>query len=233
MKISKKILSIPPYISTSWKNIASISLEVKQEATNLRIVLHNGTIIDIPGLEPSIREAVFEAHAKYLEWEQEHCTQSKKSIEADALFGLGMPLRIGPGGIEALGAAMQHNPEQADTPDIPPEVLSKITGVAKILGLENIDQLPKPEPHCNCVHCQIARAFVLGVEKTEEHFSEEEVTDEDLQFRNWEIQQESDKLYVVTNRLDEREQYNVYLGETVGCTCGQPDCEHIRTVLSS
>ena len=61
----------------------------------------------------------------------------------------------------------------------------------------------------------------------------EEVTDEDLKFRTWDIKQPGKKLYLVTNPLDNNENYNVFLGKPVGCTCGQKYCEHIKAVLNS
>jgi hypothetical protein len=48
MRINNKILSIPPYISTSWKNIASLYLDVKDAENILVIVLAQGTSIEIP-----------------------------------------------------------------------------------------------------------------------------------------------------------------------------------------
>ena len=62
---------------------------------------------------------------------------------------------------------------------------------------------------------------------------EEIVSDEDLAFRDWEIKQTTDEKYQVTNPLDANEQYNVFLGNPLGCTCGEKNCEHIRAVLST
>jgi len=93
--------------------------------------------------------------------------------------------------------------------------------------------IPKGEPHCNCPYCQIANAMQGTVSEVEEKEVEEEVTEDDLKFREWDIKQEGDKLYIVTNPLDADEHYQVFLGTPVGCTCGQKNCEHIRTVLSS
>jgi hypothetical protein len=61
----------------------------------------------------------------------------------------------------------------------------------------------------------------------------EEVSDEDLKFRDWEIKQTAEQLYTVTNPLDANEHYNVFLGSPLGCTCGDKNCEHIRAVLTS
>ena len=129
-----------------------------------------------------------------------------------------------------MNSAMQHNPAQADSPPMPKELLEKITGIAKVLGLEDPSQLPKPEPHCNCPFCQIARSFHGGEAEVK---MEEEVSAIDLQFRTWDIKQTAEKLYTLTNPLDEKEYYNVFLGDPLGCTCGQKNCEHIRAVLNS
>ena len=62
---------------------------------------------------------------------------------------------------------------------------------------------------------------------------EEEVSREDLQFREWDIEQTSEKVYVVTNPLDKEEKYQIHLGKPIGCTCGSAHCDHIRAVLES
>jgi len=124
---------------------------------------------------------------------------------------------------------MQHNKEQANAPDLPPELLTKIAGITKIIGMEDPSAMPSPEPNCNCFHCQIARAM-RGKKKEDE---EEIVTDADLQFRTWEIEHKEKNLYLVTNPLDDKEHYNVFLGDPIGCTCGEKNCEHIRAVLQS
>ena len=48
-----------------------------------------------------------------------------------------------------------------------------------------------------------------------------------------EITQTGDKLFTVVNKLDPQENYHVYLGHPVGCTCGKQGCEHILVVLKS
>ena len=128
---------------------------------------------------------------------------------------------------------MQHNPAQANSPDLPEEVLNKVSAIAKIVTPEDMKSLPKAEPHYNCIHCQIARAIHKGIQNMDgEREDEEEVADEELQFQQWDIKQKGE-LFVVTNRLDTAEQYHVYLGNPVGCTCGKSGCEHIVAVLKS
>ncbi len=93
----------------------------------------------------------------------------------------------------------------------------------------------KPEPHCNCPHCQVARS--LHEEENEQERSEEidldqEVKDDELHFQEWEIEQKGDHLFSVTHRLDQKS-YNVYLGDPIGCTCGQEKCEHVKVALQN
>lgn len=239
IKINDKALSIPPYISTSWKNINTLYTKEKEHQIFLIILLHSGTTIEIPYLDPSIIDAIFFAHKKFLEEEAKKQLEVKKvpffPKEGKLSFSLSSPFPLmGPvEGAESLGTLLQHNPEQAEVPDLPPEILNKIVSVSSSLGMD-LDQMniPKGEPHCNCVYCQIAKALQKGSEifRTQE---EEEISDADLQFRSWDIKQEGDKLYLVTNPLDEKEHYQVFLGSPVGCTCGIENCEHIRTVLNS
>lgn len=233
MKINQKILSIPPYISTSWKNVVSLHIEMGA----LVIGLVNGSAIEIPGLDRPTLEATFAAHQNYLEKEE----QMNRGPIPGAIIPPGMmegssammslPIQFGLNG--NMGNLLQHNSEAADSPDLPKEMLEKITSFSKALGFENNDQLPKPEPHCNCMHCQVMKAMHTKIEKTRDEIDDEEVTDDDLRFREWDIKQTDDKLFVVSNPLNTEEHYNVFLGKPVGCTCGQADCEHIRAVLNS
>ena len=222
-KITSELLSIPPYISTSWSNI--VSLHVKENHV-LEISLQSGGMIEIPNLDATTIFEIFSMHAKHLEQKNPLSNQSNMKVA---------PLRIGIEGMDNLGSALQHNPQQAGMPDLPIEILSKISMIAKTVGVEDPNILPKAEPHCNCMHCQIARAIQNGTseELVKEDTAEEIVSEEDLKFRIWDVAQTSELLYKVTNPLDQDEQYQVFLGEPVGCNCGQKNCEHIRAVLTS
>lgn len=245
MKITKKIISIPPYISATWAQVASLYLEDAPAAQGkiLVIMMQDDKRIDIPHLSESDLSLIFAAHAEAMEEEKE----SKEMIRGNigSLFSgsgmpflneqvIGIPLRLGSGGsLEGLSAALQHNEAQSNLPDLPEDILTKIAGIARIVaGEESLSTLPKAEINCNCFHCQVARAIERGAGENEA-VAEEEVTDEDLRFRLWDIAQSGEKLYKVTNPLDSDEQYSVYLGEPVGCTCGHSHCEHIKAVLNS
>jgi hypothetical protein len=230
MQVSKKVLSIPPYISVSWGDVISLRIDNEE----LLVSLNDGTLVRVPNLNPTQLSQIFAAHSQHLE-DRDTMPDFVPSPFSSPFPGggqvIGLPLRFGPDGMEGLDAAMAHDPSQSSAPDLPPEILEKIAGISEVLGVESVASLPKPEQGCNCFHCQIARAIQDSEE--EELVIEEEVSDEELKFREWDISQTDDRLYTVTNPLDANERYSVYLGEPLGCTCGQKDCEHIKAVLQS
>jgi len=233
MKINQKILSIPPYISTAWKNVVSLHIEHGV----LVIGLVNGSTIEIPSLDSATLESTFAAHQTFLEQENQLSSGPIPSaiippgMLEDSSSIMSLPLRFG---IESnMGNLLQHNPDAADSPDLPKEVLEKIASFSKVIGFDNSENFPKAEPHCNCMHCQIMKAMKEKAESSIETIEEEEISDEDLRFREWDINQKGNDLYVISNPLNAEENYNVFLGSPVGCTCGQANCEHIRAVLNS
>jgi hypothetical protein len=223
MQVTDKILSLPPYISTAWKNIVSIHVETRPYGHVLLIELVTGTKVEVPNLDPKLMEQIFSMHALVLEKE------GSQNPIATQTFAIPFPFPI-----EGLTSTLQHNPEQADTPPLPPEMLEKIQSLKGILP-EDLTSLQKAEPHCNCPYCQITRAITGALLEAEASplQIEEEVSAADLTFRDWDIKQENDRIYSVTNPLDKKEHYNVFLGEPVGCTCGSKNCEHIQAVLRS
>jgi hypothetical protein len=228
MKITDKMLSIPPYISTHWGNVKSLQMK----GPFLVIILTGGETINIPNLKSDVVELVFSNHASYLENNDfKEKPESFNPNESDVSFKLEM------GAVDGInGNPLMHNPAQKDAPDIPPQVLQKVAALAKVFSPEDFNNMPKAEPHCNCLHCQIIKTITGTQEvvtKTELKEDEEVVQDEDLEFQQWEITQTGDKLFNVTNRLDALEKYSVYLGHPVGCTCGRQSCEHIVAVLKS
>lgn len=240
MKVNQKILCIPPYISTAWKNVLSLHLDRREVHPILVIGLVNGSTIEIPHLDPADMEAIFNAHQKHLEQETLNLATQKEQMPPTLLPGMNLdnsstllsfPLRFGIEGAN-MGNLLQHNSEASDSPDLPKEVLEKIATLSKVIGFENSDNFPKAEPHCNCMHCQIMRVLRQDQETQVEQL-EEEISDIDLKFRDWDINQTGDKLYIVSSPFNTDEQYNVFLGNPVGCTCGHQNCEHIRAVLNS
>jgi len=224
MKITSKILHLPPYISLSWHEVKAIFTEGEA----LSVLLNDGGRVLVPDLDKETLEKVFKAHAQFLEF---------KGVAEPRMQSVAFPFRMGPANLEGVGNAMQHNPEQRHAPDLPKEVLEKIASIVKIVSPAEGAEAPEAEPHCNCPHCQIARAIKGSSEddKALDHQkdSEEEVSDEELKFSQWEIVEAGEQLYTVVNKLDRDERYSVYLGNPVGCTCGREGCEHIVAVLES
>lgn len=246
MKINNKIFSLPPHISTNWSNVRALHMK----GTTLVVNLTDGEFIEIPGLDPSLIENIFNTHASFMERQSSGVSINQTQgrfippftqmlVNAPADHRIDIPFRLGVGTFDEIGSVMQHNPAQAGAPDLPQEILQKIVAITKIVAPEDILMLPKAEGKCNCVHCQIARAM-QGGESPElapvlAHTShqEEAVSEKELQFQQWDISQTGDNMYTVINRLDPVERYSVFLGEPVGCTCGKQGCEHIVSVLKS
>ena len=251
MKINSKFFHFPPFISTSWNHVVALHTE----DNILFVSLVDGQIVEIPHLSPETLDVIFASHASFLEYdlttEQKNRINSPNKLSSSILSPfLGSDsaantdpssLRIGFSTLDGFGSILQHNPAQANSPDIPKEILQKIGAIGKIIASEDLQILPKAEPHCNCMFCQIAKAVSPEAslddlqEKTDivhnKELEELPVTEEELKFCQWDIQQTGDKLYTVTNKIDNVEKYRVYLGEPVGCTCGKSGCEHILAVL--
>lgn len=224
MKITPNILSIPPYLSTSWKNISMLQTIEEVGLFRLIVLLQNKTKVEIPHLSKDDVDKIFEAHAHYSAPE----TAVKSPYHPmNGPFSFSLPIPSDGAIIDSLGSSMQHNEEQANLPPLAPDILKKIGTVARAFGLEDLSLLPNPKPECNCIYCQVIRAM------KNESPDAEEISIDDLKFQNWKIQQTGEKLYLVTNPLDPNEHYNVYLGEPLGCTCGKKNCEHIKEVLTT
>lgn len=252
MKINNKILSIPPFVSTPWNNV--ISLHTKDSI--LFISLKDNRTIEIPGLENNLIDLIFNMHTNFLEQceipNPPFITHQSKGVP-QVFYAKGpmnqnmigqsieLPLQFGAGSGDIVGASVfQHDSNQSDTPNIPAEILMKIVAITKIVSPDSTVAFSKPEPHCNCVHCQIGRAMhsnELDIDpltiETKIQEKEETVSDADLHFQQWEIAQTGEQLFSVVNRENPKEKYNVFLGDPVGCTCGKDGCEHIIAVLKS
>lgn len=245
VKIDEKLICIPPYISTTWDQVSFLQSGEDPETGLFILTIHltEGKTVRIPDLDASLVDIAFSAHVKYLETKTSQASKAGDENKSmgnllQQLTGLSpdqipnMPIRFGISGIEGMPGmeALQHNAAHANAPDMPTEILEKITGMIKMLSNGEISSFPKPELHCNCPHCQVARS-VHNMEKETDSAVDQPVSDDELTFRDWEIVKKGDMLYTVINPLDSHEQYSVYLGTPVGCTCGNASCEHIKAVL--
>jgi hypothetical protein len=122
IKITEKMLIIPPYISTNWSRVGSLHME----GATLVITLNEGSTVHIPGLDQEILNSIFHHHSQFLE-KSETIQNHPMDPRIRALLDTGEPsIRFAFGGpMEGLGGMMQHNPDQADSPDLPPEILQK------------------------------------------------------------------------------------------------------------
>jgi hypothetical protein len=127
---------------------------------------------------------------------------------------------------------LQHRPELAESAPLPPLLLQRMSLMGRFLHPQLLAQMPRAEDGCGCPFCQLHR--VLHGEPPDTALpAVEEVKDEDLHFRSWLLEAKDEQLFIVSNPEDPQETYQVFLGEPLGCTCGQPNCEHIRAVLQS
>jgi hypothetical protein len=236
MRITDKIISVPPYISTSWDKVMSLHMEGEL----LVVTLKSGVIIAIPDLHDDVVEHIFSCHIAFLE--SHMIEKSMKEPHGKVSRGidqlLDSPFRLVFGSLEAISQALQHNPAYRNLPPIPIEIIEKITLLAKAVPSEDIAALPRAEENCNCIYCQMCRTLKQAAEAQHivpDHPAldrlEEEVRSEELRFEEWDIRNIGEKLYSVTNKLHPELEYNVFLGSPVGCTCGQSNCEHIIAVL--
>lgn len=247
MKITSSILSIPPYISTSWKNVASLHLKPSElPLHDLVITLTNLSTVIIPYLDPKTIDEIFKAHASFLDQEAHKLKTKSQELSSlppfpfpnpsSASLSFGIPMKLKDMDmLSSFGGMVQHNPEQANFPPLPEEILTKIQSVSKMVGLDKqLEQIPKAEPHCQCPYCQIARALHgEPVDTPKEVLEEAIVSDAELSFREWDLKEIDKNLYEVKNPLDDNEKFQVFLGTPIGCTCGSKNCEHIKAVLNS
>lgn len=227
IKINKSVLSIPPYISTQWNQISAISFDDAKKV--LVITLTNGGSVNIPNLDKNTIDKVFSMHASHMQVaEQKTTNNASANIQIPFDFSnLQLP------GLNSFSSIMQHDEAGAKSPDLPQEVLEKVKAMREALNIDDSAlDMPAPVDHCNCIHCQVNRALQGVTDK--EPVAEEPVKASDLTFKEWNIEPAGPDLFNVSNPLDEKEQYQVYLGDdNMGCTCGQKNCPHLIAVLKS
>ncbi|MBX9744660.1 MAG: hypothetical protein K2X08_05555, partial [Chlamydiales bacterium] len=95
MKITTKLLSIPPYVSVAWKDISS--LHSKTDTTGqliLVITLRNLTQIEVPHVDKSRLEEIFHAFSRHHDLEK---PLENKSL-GEPPFQFTLPLKQGSSG---------------------------------------------------------------------------------------------------------------------------------------
>lgn len=237
IKVTDKILSIHPYLSTDWEYVSY--LHVREGA--LIIALTDASLVSIQGLQSGEIEQIFAAHLHFLEHKKSSGEFHSKNIFTQLFSGetQGPQFKFFAGMQDLLIQAIQHNPSHAELPLLPPEVVNKIAMLRAMVSPEEVLALPPAEMNCNCLYCQINRILrkeVLHGDSFPDHptlDTSEVIKDQDLQFEQWEIVQTATNMYEVTDKLDRNAHYSVFLGDPIGCTCGKANCEHIVAVLRS
>lgn len=256
MEVNSRFISIPPLLSVSWQQVACLY----QEEELLIVVLVNGTSVELSNLPTEMIEKLFAAHLAYMrrttntllrlptlskEAQGNHSFIAPTSLEEPAPLVPSEQIanvRLSFSPMDGIGSALQHDPAMASAPNIPTDILMKFAAIAKILAPEEIDSLPKAEASCNCMHCQIVKAIQVELTKAgtpaldepkTANCEEEIISENELQFQQWEIKPtgNGDKLFSVINKIEPKEQYRVFLGDPIGCTCGTDGCEHVIAVL--
>ncbi len=239
MKISTKIFSIPPFISTRWEYV--VSLRVAEDM--LIVTLKDGTACSIPHLPKETIDQIFAYHAESIETanhQKDDIGQLMEGMRSGFKELVNMLSKLGANALSSLGKALEHDPNNANLPQLPPDMVKKVKMLLNIIPREDIMAMPEGEPGCHCMYCQINRilreAILTQETNTPDILAEEEteaVEEKDLEFSEWIVEPIQDKLYKVTNKLDTQEEYRVFLGDPIGCTCGRPHCEHVLAVLKS
>lgn len=238
MKITSKIFSIPPYISTRWEFVESLRVE----QNSLLISLKGGSTCTIPNLPPETIKLIFSLHEESLEamnHQKEELASALESVRTGFKELVNMLTKLGANALTSIGKALEHDPKNAGLPNIPPEMVQKVRLLTNIIPREEILAMPEAEANCNCMYCQINRILrtaAPGHGATPDVLAEDEtevVEEKELEFSEWIVEPLADKLYRVINKLDQKEEYRVFLGDPIGCTCGKPHCEHILAVLRS
>ena len=234
MKITANIFSIPPYISTRWEFV--LSLRVTDDV--LVVTLRDGTICTIPNLPKETIEQIFAFHAEAEETqdkERENLQPLLESMKTGFKDLMQMLSKLGANALGSIGKALEHDPQNANLPGLPPDMVKKVQLLLNVVPKEDILAMPEGVPGCNCMYCQINGILrrAIGGRDSDLLAESEPVEEKDLQFSEWIVEPVADKLYKVSNKLNHSEEYRVFLGEPIGCTCGKPHCEHVLAVLRS
>ncbi|MGR3973471.1 MAG: hypothetical protein QRY72_02715 [Candidatus Rhabdochlamydia sp.] len=224
MRITSQFLSIPPYISIAWKNVVSCQTKGNLSDRIVVIELSGGDKVFIPHLKEEEVSTLFKAHAKFLE-------ESAKEIKASPLS---LPFLFP--SLEGFAALIEHDSEKKDYFPLPADLMDQLTPLLQSVLAENPSLLSPPEPDCHCPHCQVMNQVMNPCALADEAIElipNEIVSQEDLQFRLWDIEEKSPQIYHVKNPSDPQEEYTVFLGPPLGCTCGCSKCEHLQAVLKT
>jgi hypothetical protein len=217
MKFNSHFFSFPPHISTTWKQVAALTMN---PAGHLEIAMHSGEKISLPPLSAEETDRIFQAYASHLEkTAAPDATPVKRELPPHP-FGMDFP--------KILAFPLQHSPTGQEDPGFTEEMIQQIAEIAKnVIPKEHLESF-KAEPGCHCTYCEIARAA-----KDDETETLDSAPLTDLPPLEWVVTPMGNKLYNVSHINNPQENYRVHLGTPIGCTCGQTHCPHILSVLKS
>jgi hypothetical protein len=111
MRINKKIINIPPYISASWDNINSLTSKEHHGHHTLVVTMVDGSITHVPDLDKVTIEAIFAEHANYFD-EQ---TKQGQVHQHSGLSELSLPFfaKMSIPGLDEIISLLQHNAERS------------------------------------------------------------------------------------------------------------------------
>lgn len=226
MQINKKMLSIPPYISTQWGCIVSIA-QNKESEEALDFSLTNEIVISVPNLSKEDQKKIFRTHQEYL-------TSCQEVSEAQ-IFTLLSGDSVSPTQVSIPASAsffplLQHSVEVSGLPEIPKETILKMTQVFDDLTTHQNPFYKAPEPHCQCMYCQIARVVHDEVGSLEgEDNSTKDAVDTTIS-KGWHVKEYSPDQFEVSSPNASNGPFVVTLSPP-SCSCGSASCEHIAAVL--
>jgi hypothetical protein len=240
MKITDRYLSIFPNLCVAWDQIISLQgSHIDGDKIELLVTVIPNQPIKLPILSIIAAEKIFEAYQGFQD-KKDHVRikirQIPLNFDVNNSLGVQLPPLLFQGqsnflnAIEQLSTSLKHNPQMSDLPDLPSELLEKISHAFKDLQLANEAEenapLMQPYPDCKCLHCQIARSLQNGQLNSEQHSP---ISHENL----WHVHAISKDEYFVSHTQNDGESHKVYLKPQVSCTCQQSGCAHIEAVLRS
>ena len=170
MKITSKILSIPPYLSTSWYDVDSL---FQSDDGVLVVAMANGTQVRLENLSSEVVHTIFDAHERFLEEEAEREEDEDEDEDEEGLilgkgtrgeieFSVHAPLmsdQFDERGGDAMKIFMEHDPSRSLGPLLPEALLKRITSLAKMFLPQDMIPLDASHENCRCPFCQIVRAL--------------------------------------------------------------------------
>ena len=236
IKITKHLLSIPPYVSSRWEFIQSLRVQEQR----LIVTLKDGSSCTVPSLSQEELSQIFIAFSSYAqqpEGEEVFKKDISQLVEGMKKGFSEFVNMITKASGQALGFAksLEHDPSNAHLPPLPPEARKRVEMLLQIVPEDEILAMHEPIADCHCMYCQVQRLLREAISRKKHPTEEEEepVDESELKFTEWTVEPLADKLYSVRNKLNPQEEYRVFLGEPLGCTCGKANCEHIIAVLRS